>query len=98
MNITNSPLVVTVKPSNRNITTEFEREKVEAWFIDSSEQGGFVQLPPYQYGDAMNLLMKPIHPMYLAGEAISYSHSWIQGAPESGLTAAYNLYSYDMKH
>lgn len=73
------------------ITTEFEREKVEAWFNDSSEQGGFVQLLPYQYGDAMNLLMKPIHPLYLAGEAISYSHSWIQGALESGLTAAYNL-------
>lgn len=78
------------------IITEFEFGKVKAWFSDSSEQGGVTQFLPYQYSTAIKTLMTPIHPLYLAGEAISYSHGWIQGAMESGMDAAYHLYCYDI--
>ena len=37
----------------------------------------------------------PPPPLYFAGEAISYTHGWIQGALESGLRAAYQFYSHN---
>ncbi|VDI12647.1 Hypothetical predicted protein [Mytilus galloprovincialis] len=76
---------------------EFEVGMVQAWFSDNSAQGAHSCLQPYQYIDGMKTLMKPEHPVYLAGEAISYSNGWIQGAIESCLNAAYHLYSHDQK-
>ncbi|XP_063434698.1 putative L-amino-acid oxidase YobN [Mytilus trossulus] len=77
--------------------SEFEVGMVQAWFSDNSAQGAHSCLQPYQYIDGMKTLMKPEHPVYLAGEAISYSNGWIQGAIESGLNAAYHLYTHDQK-
>ncbi|XP_052101852.1 flavin-dependent L-tryptophan oxidase RebO-like [Mytilus californianus] len=75
--------------------SEFEVGMVQAWFSDNAEQGAHSCLQPYQYNNGMKTLMKPEHPIYLAGEAISYSNGWIQGAIESGLTAAYHLYCHN---
>ena len=36
--------------------------------------------------------LPPPPPLYFAGEAISYTNGWIQGALESGLRAAYQFY------
>lgn len=74
---------------------EFEVGMVQAWFSDEAAQGAYACLQPYQYNDGMTTLMTPDHPIYLAGEAISYTNGWVQGAIESGLNAAYHIYSVD---
>ncbi|CAC5395987.1 unnamed protein product [Mytilus coruscus] len=86
--------ITKIHPEMKN---EFEVGMVQAWFSDNAAQGAHSCLQPYQNNDGMKTLMKPEHPIYLAGEAISYSNGWIQGAIESGLNAAYHLYSYDQK-
>lgn len=77
------------------MTDEFEVGMVQSWFSDDTTQGAYAALLPYQYNDGMKTLMTPDHPIYLAGEAISYTNAWIQGALESGLNAAYHLYCHD---
>lgn len=64
---------------------EFEVGTVQAWCSDPSSQGAFAQLHPYEYLDSLTCLMKPVPPIYLAGEAISWSNGWIQGAIFSSL-------------
>ncbi|XP_071123564.1 L-amino-acid oxidase-like [Mytilus edulis] len=74
---------------------EFEVGMVQAWFDDPAAQGAYACMLPFQYVDGMKTLMTQKHPIYLAGEALSYTNGWVQGAIESALNAAYNLYSYD---
>lgn len=81
-----------IHPEMKN---EFEVGMVQAWFSDNSSQGAYACLKPFQYNEGMKTLMTPDHPIYLAGEAISYTNGWIQGAIESGLNAAFHLYCYD---
>ena len=76
------------------IYKEYEKAVVQAWYRDPTAQGGHVHPLPFQYND-MKTFHIPAHPLYLAGEGVSYSYGWIQGALESGLTAAYNLYCHD---
>lgn len=77
------------------ISKQFEVGMVQAWFSDDAAQGAYACLLPFQYNEGMKTLMTPDHPIYLAGEAMSYTNGWIQGAIESGLNAAYHLYSND---
>ncbi|XP_063400156.1 putative L-amino-acid oxidase YobN [Mytilus trossulus] len=75
------------------MSKQFEVGMVQAWFSDDAAQGAYACLLPFQYNEGMKTLMTPDHPIYLAGEAMSYTNGWIQGAIESGLNAAYHLYS-----
>lgn len=67
------------------IIQEFEVGKVQAWCSDPSAQGAYAHLHPYEYLDSLTCLMRPVPPVYLAGEAISWSNGWIQGAIFSSL-------------
>ena len=83
----------------------FEVGAVQAWYSDPTSQGAFALLRPFEIQMINDYLLYPYPkpkkeavnppppPLYFAGEAISYTHGWIQGALESGLRAAYQFYS-----
>lgn len=89
------------------IKDNFEVGAVQAWYSDPASQGAFAMLRPFEIQLINNYLLYPYPkpkkravrppppppPLYFAGEAISYTHGWIQGALESGLRAAYQFYS-----
>ncbi|XP_045165408.2 putative L-amino-acid oxidase YobN [Mercenaria mercenaria] len=72
-----------------DIKREFEVGDVQAWYSDPTAQGAYVSLKPYEYLDYMKALTKPSKTIFLAGEALSWSNGWIQGAVFSGLMQAY---------
>ena len=74
------------------ITKEFEVGVVQSWYDDLSAQGGFCLLNPEQYIVVKGLMMFPYQSIYFCGEALSNANGWIQGALESGLRAAYQLF------
>ncbi|XP_064621626.1 putative L-amino-acid oxidase YobN [Lineus longissimus] len=84
-----------IKKIHPEIETEFEVGMSQSWYSDPTAQGCCAQLKPNEYNNNMAILFKPEHPVYLAGEAISWSNGWIQGALESGHRAAYQFYSYN---
>ncbi|XP_053376961.1 L-amino acid oxidase-like [Mercenaria mercenaria] len=79
---------------NPEIKHEFEVGTVQAWYSDPTSEGAFANLKPYEYIDHMNSLTKPTDTVYLAGEALSWSNGWIQGAIFSGLMQAYCFQSH----
>lgn len=86
-----SSAVEEISKIHPEIKEEFEVGVVQAWYSDSSSQGAFAGLKPYEYIDYMDALTTPEHPIYLAGEALSWSNGWIQGAIFSGLMQAFCL-------
>jgi hypothetical protein len=70
----------------------FEVGSIQAWYNDPSAQGPYAQLTPNQYRHVLRLMMRPHKTVYLAGEALSYTSGWIQGAIEAGLRAAFQFY------
>lgn len=88
-----------------DMKNNFEVGAVQAWYSDPTSQGAFAMLQPFQIQLINDYLLYPypkpdknaLHPspppLYFAGEAISYTHGWIQGALESGLRAAYQFHS-----
>ena len=74
------------------IRDQFEVGAVQAWSNESSAQGAYAMLKPYQYKNLRTLMVKPCLNMYFAGDGISFAAGWIQGALESGLRAAYQFY------
>lgn len=82
---------------HKEITEQFEVGAVQAWYSDPTSEGAFAFLKPNQYNMSMKELVKSDHPIYLAGEAISWSNGWIQGAMQSGLTAAYQFFCQNEK-
>ena len=74
------------------ITKEFEVGVVQSWYDDLSAQGGFCLLNPEQYIAVKGLMLFPYQSIYFCGEALSNANGWIQGALESGLRAAYQLF------
>lgn len=80
------------------LETEFEAGDVEAWYNDPYAQGAFAGLHPFQYMNAMKELTTPTPRMYLAGEALSWSNGWIQGALFSGLVQAFCFTYYNENH
>ncbi|XP_046333388.2 putative L-amino-acid oxidase YobN isoform X1 [Haliotis rufescens] len=77
---------------HKEITEQFEVGAVQAWYSDPTSEGALACLKPNQYNMSMKELVKSDHPIYLAGEAISWSNGWIQGAMQSGLRAAYQFF------
>ena len=73
------------------IKETFEVGAVQAWYSDPSSQGAYAVLKPDQYLNICKL-MYPYKNIYFAGEAISWTTGWIQGALESGIRAAYQFY------
>ena len=81
-----------VESIHKEINTQFEVGRVHAWTRDPAAQLAYAYLNPGQYHASLKTLgTTDIHPIHLAGEALSWSHGWIQGALESGLRAAYNI-------
>ena len=79
------------------IVENFEVGGVKAWYSDVYSQGAFALLKPYEIENVVFRLMRPYPKedpqIYFAGEAISFTNGWIQGALESGLRAAYQFYA-----
>ncbi|KAK3588182.1 hypothetical protein CHS0354_012244 [Potamilus streckersoni] len=73
----------------------FEHGVVQAWSSDPASQGAFACIRPFEYINNKDVLTNPIHPVYLAGDAISWANGWIQGALMSGLYVAYKFYKYN---
>ena len=70
----------------------FETGAVQAWYSDPSTLGAFALLKPREYYNVLLLLLFPWKNVYFAGEAVSYTHGWIQGALVSGVKAAFQFY------
>jgi monoamine oxidase len=51
----------------------------------------FVHFLPWQYIDCQQELMEPENAVFIAGEAVSWCHGWIQGAAESGARTSYDV-------
>jgi monoamine oxidase len=73
----------------------FEVGYRQSWTSDPTTLGAFAALQPREYISIMFLMQNSWKNVYFAGEAISFTNSWIQGALESGLRAAYELYGDD---
>jgi monoamine oxidase len=73
----------------------FEVGSVEAWASDPTTLGGFAILRPREYLSVLYLMQNSWRNIYFAGEGISFASGWIQGALESGLRAAYQLFADD---
>ena len=74
------------------IEKQFDHGAIQAWYNEPSAQGAYALLKPNQY-EHVKWLMYPWRNIYIAGENISFTHGWIQGALESGLRAAYQFYT-----
>ena len=74
------------------INEEFDFGAIKAWHNDPAAQGAYAFLRPRQFED-IRWLMYPWRNIYFAGDAISFTNAWIQGALESGLRAAYQFYT-----
>jgi monoamine oxidase len=73
----------------------FEMGYRQPWTSDPTTLGAFAALHPREYISIMFLMQNSWKNVYFAGEAISFTNGWIQGALESGLRAAYELYGDD---
>jgi len=72
----------------------FEGGIVQSWFLEPTTCGAFVYYDAYSRG-LLTLLAKSEGDdrVFFSGEGISVTHGWIQGAVESGLTAALGVYA-----
>ena len=75
------------------IKEKFEIGVVQAWTNEPLSPGMYVVFKPHQYLTVRELVMYPCLNMFFAGEGISFTVGWIQGALQSGLRAAYQFYS-----
>ena len=73
------------------IKENFEVGAVQAWHSDSSSQGAFAVKKPDQVVNVCKL-MYPYKNIFFAGDTLSWTTNWMQGALESGLRAAYQFY------
>ena len=73
----------------------FQVAKRQAWASDPTTLGAFAMLRPQEYISIMFLMQNSWENVYFGGEAISFANGWIQGALESGLRAAYELFRDD---
>lgn len=78
-----------------NTTALFETGYRQAWSIDPTTLGAYVELRPREHSSVMYLMQNSWKNVYFAGEAISFTNGWIQGALESGVRAAYQLFRDD---
>ena len=75
------------------IKEKFEVGVVQAWTNEPFAPGMYVVFKPHQYLTVRKLVMYPCLNMFFAGDGISFTVGWIQGALQSGLRAAYQFHS-----
>ena len=75
------------------IGEKFEVGAVQAWTNETFAAGMYVVFKPHQYLTVRELIMYPCLNMFFAGDGISFTTGWIQGALQSGLRAAYQFYN-----
>jgi monoamine oxidase len=86
-------VVEQVSEIHPQIKEEFEVGVMQSWYTDPTAQGAFCILKPDQYIATMGLMVNPHESIYFCGEGLSYTNGWIQGALESGLRAAYQVFA-----
>ncbi|SEN30269.1 flavin monoamine oxidase family protein [Lihuaxuella thermophila] len=75
----------------KQITNEFITGISHSWAQDPYAGGAFALFKPYQETDIGPYIATPEGRVHFAGEHASTAHSWIQGAIESGIRAAYEI-------
>jgi monoamine oxidase len=73
---------------------QFEVGYTQQW-SDQTPEGAYCILKPEEYIPIMRLMMYPYKSLYFSGEAFSYANGWIQGAMESGLRSAYQVFAHN---
>ncbi|CAB3999439.1 L-amino-acid oxidase-like, partial [Paramuricea clavata] len=73
-----------------------EKHFVRAWSNQPSYQGAYAFLKARQF-NTVRTLREPMGNVHFAGDALSIAAGWIQGALESGLKAAYQVYARGKK-
>lgn len=74
------------------VAAEFEAGASHMWHDDPFAGGAFALFDPGQQTLLHDEIIKPEGRIYFAGEHASNYHAWIQGAFESGLHAAIEIY------
>jgi monoamine oxidase len=74
------------------IRREFEVGTSHAWYGDRWARGAFAMFAPEQQTNLQADIVRPEGRVYFAGEHCSLYHAWIQGALESGITAAREIH------
>ena len=74
------------------VKDQFEVGAIQSWYNDPAAQGCSTFLQPEETNLMRILMDDPPDPIYIGGEGVSFTNGWIQGALESGLRAAYQLY------
>ncbi|XP_028415554.1 uncharacterized protein LOC114538711 [Dendronephthya gigantea] len=69
---------------------------VHAWYNQPSYQGAYGLLKTTQFNN-VRYLWEPMGNVHFAGDNISFTAGWIQGAVESGFKSAYQVYARHMK-
>ncbi|XP_028414055.1 uncharacterized protein LOC114537117 [Dendronephthya gigantea] len=69
---------------------------VHAWYSQPSYQGAYGLLKTTQFNN-VRYLWEPMGNVHFAGDIISFTAGWIQGAVESGFKSAYQVYARHMK-
>ncbi|XP_046845956.1 putative L-amino-acid oxidase YobN isoform X1 [Xenia sp. Carnegie-2017] len=69
---------------------------VHSWYNKPSYQGAYALLKTTQYDNIRYLWEPTLGNVYFAGENLSFTNGWIQGALESGLKTAYQVYQRHM--
>jgi monoamine oxidase len=63
-----------------------------SWVEDSYACGAFAIFDPHQDNDLFEFVWQPWHGLHFAGEHASLKHAWIEGAVESGIRAAIEVF------
>ena len=74
------------------VREEFEIGTSHAWYADRWARGAFALFAPQQQTTLQQAITQPEGRVYFAGEHCSLYHAWIQGALESGITAAKQIH------
>ena len=74
------------------VVEEFEVGTSHAWYEDRWARGAFALFNPEQQTELQADIVRPEGRVHFAGEHCSLYHAWIQGALESGITAAKRIH------
>ncbi len=81
--------VAQIHPRIREV---FEVGASHAWYGDKWARGAFALFAPEQQTSLQQAILQPEGRIYFAGEHCSLYHAWIQGALESGISAARKIH------
>ncbi|MEU7856162.1 FAD-dependent oxidoreductase [Nonomuraea sp. NPDC049141] len=77
------------------IHDHFEFGVTHAWYNDPYAAGAFALFEPHQQSNLHDAIIAPEGRVHFAGEHCSLWHAWIEGALESGLSAARAIHEAD---